>query len=508
MASSVLDSLRFSNFLSSDSEVTSSLGHGSTEGRSGVPRYCGDPARFSEWQFRVRTRQLKEKTLSEDELKKLGPLGLRLLDGLSGHALQIAQLMDLDRLSGEKGAQELMEHLQTELRPRREQQARELYEAGAMVGGLLSRQGPETMAQYVLRRRAWYRALTDMSSELRLPDLILSEQLLNNAGLSEDQKLMVRTTLSGKMTFDGVAQELVNQHPRIHERPRYGQRPQYDRGHRPSQWSWQKGKGHHKDRHYRLAFYQDHDYDEQGDGDYNDSIYDQAAYHGYMYDDEHEEHQVEPGDFSEENLALLCEQGLDMEDQEACDTAADIIQADAEAYWAKKGAQQKGQKGFKPPPFEISGSFSLDEKRAKLQQLKARTTCRQCGAVGHWSGDAQCPLSKGKDNGPVLLPALLRAALRRDLRAEPHSLEDSQRRATHRLLFHSGARHGRRASLPRLPQPQLQSSTSSRMPPRSSSSSGRCAIRAGHQSRELEHHWTGAGVALQHQRGHRHGNAH
>ena len=219
MASSVLDSLRFHNFLCSDAEVASSLGHGSTEGKSGVPRYSGDPARFSEWQFRVRTRQLKEKTLSEEELKKLGPLGLRLLDGLSGHALQIAQLMDLERLSGEKGAQELMDHLQTELRPWRAQQAREL----AMVGGMLSRQGPETMAQYVLRRRAWYRALTDMSSELKLPDLILSEQLLNNAGLTEDQKLMLRTTLSSKMSFDGVAQELVNQHPRIHERPRFGQ---------------------------------------------------------------------------------------------------------------------------------------------------------------------------------------------------------------------------------------------------------------------------------------------
>ena len=77
MASSILDSLRFSNFISSDNDVISSLGPGSTEGRSGVPRYWGDPGRFAELQFRVRTRMLKEKTLAEDELKKQGSGYLR-----------------------------------------------------------------------------------------------------------------------------------------------------------------------------------------------------------------------------------------------------------------------------------------------------------------------------------------------------------------------------------------------------------------------------------------------
>ena len=49
-------------------------------------------------------------------------------------------------------------------------------------------------------------------------DLLLAEQLLNNAGISEDHKLLVRTAIRGQMTFESVAQELVAQHPRIHER--------------------------------------------------------------------------------------------------------------------------------------------------------------------------------------------------------------------------------------------------------------------------------------------------
>ena len=63
----------------------------------------------------------------------------------------------------------------------------------------------------------------------------------------------------------------------------------------------------------------------------------------------------------------------------------------ASRVWA-----QKGHQALRPPPFEVSGSFTLDQKKAKLLALKARTTCRKCDAVGHWSGDATCPLSKGK----------------------------------------------------------------------------------------------------------------
>ena len=76
--------------------------------------------------------------MNEDEQKKQGPLGLRLLEGLSGHALQVAQLLDIDELEKKSGVDFLIEKFQTELRqtelrPRRMQQARELYEAGAQT---------------------------------------------------------------------------------------------------------------------------------------------------------------------------------------------------------------------------------------------------------------------------------------------------------------------------------------------------------------------------------------
>ena len=173
-----------------------------------------------------------------------------------------------------------------------------------MVGGMLSRQANE--AQFVLRRRAWYRALTDMSDELKLLDLILAEQLLNNASLTEDQKLMIRTTLSGNVTFNGVAQELVNKHPRIHEKQRFAPRQQ-ERGQRPYSWNWGKGKNYGHGKPQRLAFYQnaEDDYGEYFDEDYTDTSYDLAAYYGYTNDEEHDPQQYEAGDLVEEGLAML-----------------------------------------------------------------------------------------------------------------------------------------------------------------------------------------------------------
>ena len=227
MAGSLLEALRFPKFLH-DEENNSAFGLNHADGK--VPRFNGDPTRFSEWQFRVRAKQRREKNMTKEKREELGPLGLRLLEGLSGHALQIAQLLSIDELEKEGGADYLMEKLITELRPRRQQQARELYEAGAQQGGMLSRQSTETMPQYILRRRAWYRAMVDLNSELKLPDLVLAEQLLVNSGISEDHRLLIRTTVGATLTFDKVAAELVNQHPNagvVARRPFEGGRPAF-----------------------------------------------------------------------------------------------------------------------------------------------------------------------------------------------------------------------------------------------------------------------------------------
>ncbi|CAE7536321.1 RE2 [Symbiodinium microadriaticum] len=403
-AGTLLDSLRFARFINDQDEA----GGAATESRHGIPRYNGDASRLTEWVFRVKMLAEKEKSISETEAKKLGSLPLRLVEGLSGQALKIAQQLDVSKLAAEGGVDYLIEKISTELRPRRMQQARELYEAGAQQGGILSRQASESMAQYILRRRAWYRAMTDLSTDLKLPDLVLTEQLLLNSGLNDDQRLMIRTVVGDKMNFDRVAEELVNQHPRIHEKGAYHPFRKNEYKGFPSSSPPSKGgpKGYRPKPRYYNAFHAEGVDDESAYPEMNDEIYGddgpdylndetgRSDYENPVYFSE-----AEIGTYAEEHLAYLSESGLDIEDQEACDFASELIQSEQDAYYARKGASHKGHGGFNkasPPPFEISGSISLDDKRARLRALKARTTCKRCGAVGHWSGDYECPLSKGK----------------------------------------------------------------------------------------------------------------
>ena len=71
---------------------------GQTEGK-GVPRFDGSPGSLQEYAFRVRLRAVRESGLDESEKKKNGPLGLRLVDGLSGGALQVVREIDLKKLA-------------------------------------------------------------------------------------------------------------------------------------------------------------------------------------------------------------------------------------------------------------------------------------------------------------------------------------------------------------------------------------------------------------------------
>ena len=41
------------------------------------------------------------------------------------------------------------------------------------------------MSTYLVRRQAWYQVLTDLDKELKLPEVILAEQVLVNAGLTD-----------------------------------------------------------------------------------------------------------------------------------------------------------------------------------------------------------------------------------------------------------------------------------------------------------------------------------
>ena len=74
-------------------------------------------------------------------------------------------------------------------------------------------------------------------------------------------------------------------------------------------------------------------------------------------------------------------------------TCADFIQNGATAFVASgKGEKGKGKGKYPVRP----SNLSIEDRRKKLQELKAKTECKDCGRKGHWRGDKECTMTKTK----------------------------------------------------------------------------------------------------------------
>ena len=88
-----------------------------SEGKFGIPRFSGEPAQLPEYAFRVQMRMLREKGMEESELKKVGPLGIRLVEGLRGQALRLAQQLKPEDLAKQSGPETLLKLFNDTLKP-------------------------------------------------------------------------------------------------------------------------------------------------------------------------------------------------------------------------------------------------------------------------------------------------------------------------------------------------------------------------------------------------------
>ena len=70
-----------------------------TESKFGIPRFGGEPSALHEYTYRVRARVQRESHMDAGEIKRLGPLGLRLVEGLRGPALKLAQQLEPAKLA-------------------------------------------------------------------------------------------------------------------------------------------------------------------------------------------------------------------------------------------------------------------------------------------------------------------------------------------------------------------------------------------------------------------------
>lgn len=138
--------------------------------------------------------------MAGDEMKKLGPLALQIVDGLRGAALQVVRALPVDELANKEiGVEFLLKSLTRS------------HQAGAQNVGILSRQRGEPIASYVLMRR--------METCMVQDDARLAVARGDLGGAVADEcRLLIRKAIKVDMVWDKVCEELVAQHSRIHEK--------------------------------------------------------------------------------------------------------------------------------------------------------------------------------------------------------------------------------------------------------------------------------------------------
>ena len=80
------------------------------------------------------------------------------------------------------------------------------------------------------------------------------------------------------------------------------------------------------------------------------------------------------------------------------DRCANFIQEGATAFRAFGKGKGKGKsKGKGKGKYPVRPSnLSIEDRRKKLQELKSRTECKECGRKGHWKGDKECTMNTQK----------------------------------------------------------------------------------------------------------------
>jgi hypothetical protein len=264
--------------------------------------------------------------------------------------------------------------------------------------------------------------------------------LLDLAGLDKQERVMIQASIGNARDFEKIAEALILQHPRIHlvkqsESRKPGFRPK-GRG---------KGKGKRKRKFRAFVNHKTRNLSNfagvmMDDGHYEDD-YECSAYigaededepyndpaHWYEDDEEEEDHSAYPyweeadvvadtfnayvteewsKRYSEENMAetaleaaeldcvALLSNNLGADCFEYPETPSDFIQSGAVAFLTGRKGKGKG-KGKGKHPLRPS-NLSIEDRRKKLKELKAKTECKDCGRKGHWRGDKECTMQKNR----------------------------------------------------------------------------------------------------------------
>ena len=432
--------------------------------------YGGTVRDFHEWEFRAMVRFNQTK----DEEKPA--LASKFLDSLRTDAYVIAEDLGPEILGSKDNIPSVIEAVRKHIFPLTEQESKELYRLGTQTGGLLSRQAGEPMVSYIARRKRWWKKLQQIDKGVVISEPILTDLLLDNSGLSRQERLMVLTAMGSSTKLEDACSALVKMHSKIHTLEKKqggsyhsgsGKGKGYSAG-KHAYGSWNKGKGKVKGKgksktpsgaSYLASvdeIFDDHD------GFAFASAEDQEEYYGndedceYSQDSEEWHHDVDMIAYSAEAptrdveldvfSAFLCAGDFDPDSSEHVAFMSDVVQAETMAYMARSKAKGKGKPlskdahGYRP---RASG-LTVEDRRAKLKEIKMKSTCKACGRKGHWAGDRECPGKPPAGHRAVSQVAHLAGEIRTFEKAvqtdDPYGTSESETGASRRESWNSDER--------------------------------------------------------------------
>ncbi|CAE7256176.1 AGM1 [Symbiodinium natans] len=318
------------------------------------------------------------------------------LEGLRGDAFLIARDIGLERLLKHDGIDLLIQKVKDQAFPLQGEEASELFRQGQLLTGPLSKQSGEPMLSYISRRKRWWVTLRELDPEVRLSEAMRANLLVELSGLSRQEQLMVRTAAQAE-TVDEYARVLIKHHSVVHMRERLLVEKD-----KPAARTWSKPRWENTSFQQKPRY----GYMTQGFVEDDECEYQEPESQAYVA----EEHEVEEdeGEWVDDSaLALALNAYTAMQTELGGEPGEEHAEALQLAYAAQttlanvKGNKGKGfgksggKKGGKVPP----SNLSIADRKAKLAELKARSRCLRCGAIGHWAGDAECRF-KGSPGGP------------------------------------------------------------------------------------------------------------
>ena len=377
--------------------------------------YGGTIRDFHEWEFRAMTRWTQTK---EAERKDLAS---KFLDSLRGEAYIAAEDLGAEVLGSQDNIPKIIEKVRSNLFPLQEQESKELYRLGTQIGGMLSRQAGEPMTSYLSRRKRWWRKMKQLDEKVAISESILTDLLLDNAGINRQERIMVITAMAGSVKTEECEKALIKMHSRIHLLEKKNPSPFGKGKGKPDSGKGKKGKTR-KGAPYSYLSTVEELFDTTVD-DGEEYAYTTDA---YPTDAKNEDDWVYPGgeddyaDWGEEAelvaqtadaslrdveldvlTAFLGTEGFNSEDREAVALLTEAAQAETMAFMARSKAKGKGKPtaktahSYRPRP----SNLSVEDRRKKLQEIKNKSTCKVCGRRGHWAGDKECPGKQATSSG-------------------------------------------------------------------------------------------------------------